>query len=354
MTLTKTGFSLLGALALGSNLMIPTPVWAGDILLAVEEPAAGSTYSGISNLRGWTVGSAGIDHVELYVDGTFATNVPVGGLRDDVGNQYPSYPNSKNSGFSMAFNYSNLSAGSHAIQVRAVDREGTNRETTTNFNVTRFDNSYIADPANVNLGGASGTFDTRSISLKNMTADGKTYDVRLDWRAEAQGFVIAQITPTGQSPATDYSGVYNSTVSQTQNSCSFSVSQQTKSELKLTQNNSQLSGTESDTLSVSGTVDSLGNFSLVSGRLVQTSGNCRGESYFKYQGSFPGQTVAITIQYEYFGSCSYSNCSTSFEGSIIKSNSTASAARAMHSTGGAESINAEPLLEAGKTFSTPE
>lgn len=43
MTLTKIGFSLLGALALGSNLMIVAPVWAGDILLAVEEPAAGST-----------------------------------------------------------------------------------------------------------------------------------------------------------------------------------------------------------------------------------------------------------------------------------------------------------------------
>lgn len=347
---SKIGFLWLGAMALISSLMVASPARAGDIVLTVEEPILSSTYGGVSNLRGWVVGSAGIDRVELYVDGAFATNVPVGGLRSDVGDRYPTYPDSRNAGFSMAFNYSNLSAGSHAIRVLAVDRDGVSREASVRFDVTRFDNPYIADPTTINLADTTSTLGTRSIALKNMSADGKTYDVRLDWRTEVQGFVITQVTPTGNPPANDFSGTYRSKVSRTSANCAFAVNQETESELKLTQQGSQLSGTESNALAVSGTVDVQGNFALTSARQVQNSGGCRGETYFQYQGSFPGQTVAITIRYEYLGSCPYSNCAANFQGSITKTGTATRAAEPATAADPATTGKVESLLETGKAL----
>ncbi|MCB1823281.1 MAG: hypothetical protein KDJ54_01270 [Candidatus Competibacteraceae bacterium] len=313
--------SLLPALLFGSGVVSLSSVWAGDMVLVVEEPLANHAYSGVANIRGWVVGSAGIDRVELYVDGALLTPIPTGGRRSDVGDAYPNYPNAANAGFSMAFNYSSLLAGPHAILIRATDREGAFKEAAVDFNVTRFPNAYIPDPASVNLSGASATFDSRSFLLKNVTAEGKTYDIRLEWRREAQGFAITRISTAGDPPADDYSGTYHSQASQSSNSCPFAVSQQVKSELQLNQTGSQLSGTENSggTLAVSGTVDAQGQFSLQSERLTQTpSANCRGETYFGYQGDFPSQTVTITTHYEYFGSCPYYNCAATYQGGIVR------------------------------------
>ncbi|MGB5062196.1 MAG: hypothetical protein WBQ37_00325 [Candidatus Competibacter sp.] len=340
--------SFLPVLLFGSSVALFSSVWAGDIVLAVEEPLAGYAYSGVTNLRGWVVGSAGIDRVELYVDGEFRTPIPTGGLRSDVGDAYPSYPNAANAGFSMAFNYSSLLAGPHTILIRAVDRESTIKETAVNFNVTRFPNAYIPDPASVGLSGASATFDSRSFLLKNVTAEGKIYDIRLEWRTEAQGFAITRISTAGDPPADDFSGTYHSQASQSSNSCPFAVNQQVKSELKLNQTGSQLSGTENSggTLAVSGTVDAQGQFTLRSERLVQApSGNCRGEAYFGYQGGFPSQTVTITTYYEYFGSCPYYNCAAAYQGSIVQDSAAARAEEALAGSGSETKAVASSMIE---------
>jgi hypothetical protein len=176
-----------------------TSVLAGDIVLNLEEPSANSTYTGIANVRGWVVGSKGINRVELYVNGELKNNIPIGGLRTDVGNQYPNYPNSSYSGYSMAFNYSGLPAGQHSIVVRAIDSEGSFKDSSATFNVTRFDNSYISNSSSVSLNGATISNDNQSIFISNMTADGKKYDIRLDWRTAIQGYTITQIIPTGGS-----------------------------------------------------------------------------------------------------------------------------------------------------------
>jgi len=176
-----------------------TSVLAGDIVLNLEEPGANSTYTGIANVRGWVVGSKGINRVELYVNGELKNNIPIGGLRTDVGHQYPNYPNSSYSGYSMAFNYSGLPAGQHSIVVRAIDSEGSFKDSSATFNVTRFDNSYISNSSSVSLNGATISNDNQSIFISNMTADGKKYDIRLDWRTAIQGYTITQIIPTGGS-----------------------------------------------------------------------------------------------------------------------------------------------------------
>lgn len=174
------------------------PATAGDIQFLLEEPTNGSVYSGVANVRGWAVSSVGVRNIELLVDGVVKTNIPSGGLRKDVGNVYPNYPNSSQSGFSMAFNYSELTAGSHTIGVNVVDNDGIKKSTTASFTVARFNTPYISDPAKVSLSAATITDDNdKAISISNLQADGKAYNVRLEWRTAAQGFALTSISPVG-------------------------------------------------------------------------------------------------------------------------------------------------------------
>ena len=173
----------------------------GAIVFALEEPQAGSVYSGVSNIRGWAVAPVGVNRVELLIDGALVTNIPMGGYRSDVRDSYPTYPNAAQAGFSMAFNYSNLTAGPHTFTVRVVDDNNEFRENTTNFTVARFDTSFISNLENVNLDNAQVAINNNSIFINNMTADGKNYDAILQWRPATQGFAITQINPTGSAPA---------------------------------------------------------------------------------------------------------------------------------------------------------
>jgi hypothetical protein len=170
---------------------------ADDTVLLVEEPQSNSTYSGVTNLRGWAVSVNGIDRIELLVDGTFFTNIPSGALRPDVGNAFPTYPKSGNSGFSMAFNYSNLSPGQHTLTVRAVDTLGNAKVQTVTLFTVRFDvpNNFLDDATKVSLIGSTLGIgpNGRSISIKNMQVDGKSYNVLLDWSTPMQGFAITQL-----------------------------------------------------------------------------------------------------------------------------------------------------------------
>lgn len=172
---------------------------ATDNILTVEEPLPNGTYSGVANLRGWAVSINGIEHIELLVDGTFKTNIPSGGLRTDVGDSFPTYPASDKSGFSMAYNYSDLSPGQHTFTLRAVDNRGNATAKTIAVFTTHFDvpGNFLADPEKVSLRGATfglGTNNDRSLFIRNMTVDGKTYTILLDWSTPSQGFSITQIS----------------------------------------------------------------------------------------------------------------------------------------------------------------
>ena len=172
-----------------------------SIVLSLEEPANGSAYSGISNVRGWAVAPQGLAKIELYVDGAFNSNVPLGGQRSDVGASYPNYPGSANSGFAMAFNYGNISPGTHTFLVRAVDTAGGIRDTSANFTVARFANAYMGDPAAVNLDQATLTASGNAMTLNNLLAEGRSYTIRLDWRTATQGFALTQINAATSTAA---------------------------------------------------------------------------------------------------------------------------------------------------------
>jgi hypothetical protein len=294
---------------------------AGEIIFVFEEPPVGSIYTGVANVRGWAVGSVGIDRVELYVDGQFFSALPLGGQRIDVGNAYPTYPGSANSGFSAIFNYSSLTAGPHTFRIRVVDREGVIKESSVVFSTVKFDNPYIADPTRFSLDGATGKFGGRSIAFENVVADGKIYNIQLDWRTEIQGFAITKIIHAGSQPPNDYSGTYQLSTSLISNNCNFSVPSEYKETNILKQNSNQLTGkVVEDNLPLSGTVDSQGNFIYAYSVPLESNPkpDCNIKVASSYQGNFAAQFVKITTNIDYTGNCSGSDCSGITQGTIVK------------------------------------
>ena len=166
----------------------------GDTLeLILEEPAAGSVYSGVGNLRGWSVATVGIDRIEIWFDGVYAFDAPYGGARGDVGNIFPDIDNSSSSGFSLAWNYSNMAPGEHVIKARAYNKNGQFTENSSTFTVTRFHKPFLGAGDQVDLSEAQCSVSDSQISLGDAVMDGKVYDILLDWRTAAQDFQIIEI-----------------------------------------------------------------------------------------------------------------------------------------------------------------
>lgn len=181
---------------------------AGDILWDLEEPAEGGNYSGISNVRGWAVSSAGIDRAELYIDGTYKGTIPTGGLRGDIATAYASYPDADKAGFSAIRNYSLLDpATSHTLMVKVIDNDGDSKEITRTINTARFgDSVYIDDSGKVSLDGATISGSGSTISITGMSVDGAKYDIDLNWDRGAQGMGFSAIAAASTSGGGDSGG----------------------------------------------------------------------------------------------------------------------------------------------------
>ena len=119
--------------------------------VSLEEPINGQIHMGVGNLRGWAIGEAGIEKVEIWIDDVYAFDVPYGGSRGDVGNAFPDVPGSGESGYSMAFAYSNLSAGDHTAKAVAYNADGLVAESSASFSIEKFEESFITDPNAVDL-----------------------------------------------------------------------------------------------------------------------------------------------------------------------------------------------------------
>lgn len=179
--------------------------------LALEAPADGAVVSGISNIQGWSfypqspLESFGVERVELWIDGVYTSDIPFGGLRRDVAGAFPDSPMALASGFSQAYNFSDLQRGEHTIEVRAcpdVDRNDTAfyplicaRQRST-INVVRFNDSFLPEdrrptfrnPAAA-VNSAEGTIGFSGLQLYN----GNTWDVILEWNTATQGFEIKSL-----------------------------------------------------------------------------------------------------------------------------------------------------------------
>ena len=165
----------------------------GTLRLSLEGPKANESYSGLGTLRGWAVAEEGIDYVEIYIDDVFFQNAPYGGKRLDVGNIFPEVEGSSDSGYALAFNYSNLSEGSHTIKAVAVTNSGRQIEKTSGISVAKFHKDFIRPSDEVDLNSASCSVSDSEISVIDALIDGRVYDVSMKWRSSDQGFEIYEI-----------------------------------------------------------------------------------------------------------------------------------------------------------------
>ncbi len=161
--------------------------------VALEEPVATQAHTGVGNLRGWAVATDGIAKVTILIDGVYAFDAPYGGTRGDVGGAFPDVPNASDSGFSLAFNYSSLTAGSHTFTAVAYTPAGAIKESSAEFEVVRFDSPFITGDDAVNLNNSSCMVEADQISIVDATVDGAILDLLLKWRTAEQGFEIVEI-----------------------------------------------------------------------------------------------------------------------------------------------------------------
>lgn len=169
-----------------------------DLRVAIEEPVAGGMHSGIGMIRGWAVSSNPIERIEVFVDGEYLFDIPYGGARQDVGSIFEEIPNSDQSGYASAVNFSGLDKGDHDLVIRVTDRFGSVVERSVEFGVTRFEKSYISVDDYVELGWAGISALGRSISIRGAWIGEQTYDITLEWRSESQRFEITSIRPQMQ------------------------------------------------------------------------------------------------------------------------------------------------------------
>ena len=159
----------------------------------VEEPVSRETHSGVGLVRGWALASDGIVKVEVYIDGVYFQDAPYGGLRGDVAAAFPDVSGSEESGFALAFNYSELDEGAHTIKAIAYSTDGVTKQNSVSFEVVRFPNPYITSDDAVSFDGASCEVTTDEISIVDAHVEGDIYDLLLKWRGAEQGFEIVEI-----------------------------------------------------------------------------------------------------------------------------------------------------------------
>lgn len=160
--------------------------------LSLEEPIRDEVHGGIGNLRGWAVAEDGIDRIEMWLNGSFLFEMPYGGDRPDVAAAYPNVAGAQQSGYAMAFGYSNLGAGTHTMTARAYNKVGDVLETSATFTVVELHKSFIPASDEVSVEDATCSLDDDEISLRDVSIDGKIYDLLLKWRTAEQGFEIIE------------------------------------------------------------------------------------------------------------------------------------------------------------------
>ena len=161
--------------------------------VSLEEPIDGQIHMGVGNLRGWAVSNEDITRIEILVDGIPQFDAPYGGNRTDVGNAFPEVPNSSQSGFSLAFNYSGLAFGQHTVTAIAHTTGGQERKSSATFQVVRFDEEFIPSADAVDLTDSELTATGNEITITDVIVDGVLHDLTLKWRPAEQGFEIIEI-----------------------------------------------------------------------------------------------------------------------------------------------------------------
>jgi hypothetical protein len=155
----------------------------------------------------------------VFIDGVYAYEVPDGGLREDVGDAFPNFPDSDESGFSMAFNYKSLEPGTHAITVRAYSESGDFSEDSNTFTTSRFVSNFISRRDAIDFSTATNValIDLQTVLFQGIVVEDRSWDIQLRWDTATQGMEIVDITPSQQeAECENFSGAWSGNLSGTE------------------------------------------------------------------------------------------------------------------------------------------
>ena len=166
--------------AMGGSKLLPL---VGDL----ESPSEGKKVSGVKTIYGWALDPGGVQKIEFFIDDSYMCDIPYGGMREDVAEAHPDYPNADRSGFALIWNYSSLSAGNHLASVKIWNLRGEVLELAATVWVNKFHGESVTQASP----------NEWVMPDVKITADGEagTYDVRIEWVNESQSFEISEIIP---------------------------------------------------------------------------------------------------------------------------------------------------------------
>jgi hypothetical protein len=106
---------------------LPAAAAAADPMGALETPSAGQVVSGVIPVSGYVLDFAGVDRVELFVDGVLRSRARIDIPRPEVIALFPSYASSPTSdpGFATSLNTTSLSSGPHLVTIRVTETGNT-------------------------------------------------------------------------------------------------------------------------------------------------------------------------------------------------------------------------------------
>ena len=90
----------------------------------LESPSDGKRVLGLKTIYGWALDREGISKVRLLIDGEYVCDIPYGGLREELKEIHPNYPEAEKGGFALVWNYSSLPPGAHQVQVEIQNVRG--------------------------------------------------------------------------------------------------------------------------------------------------------------------------------------------------------------------------------------
>ncbi len=116
---------LVAALILGSGVSAGAAL--ADPIGALDTPTAGQAVSGVVRVSGWVLDQAGMDKIELVVDGALRGSAEINIPRPDVIALFPTYADSptRDPGFQTSFNARSLSVGPHIVSIRVTETGNT-------------------------------------------------------------------------------------------------------------------------------------------------------------------------------------------------------------------------------------
>lgn len=94
-----------------------------DPIGALDSPTAGQSFAGVIPVSGFVLDFAGVDKVELWVDGVLRSRTQANMPRADVLDLFPSYASSptRDSGFMTSLNGRTLSVGQHLVTIKVTE-----------------------------------------------------------------------------------------------------------------------------------------------------------------------------------------------------------------------------------------